>query len=145
MKKDSIILAGNNGLNNIFNLFNENLYDWDYLLNNKLSNSYSTNIKESEKNYQIEFQVPGFKKEDIEINIEDNILKISGNVENSKEDENIKYNRREFYKKSFAKSYHIPDDVNEDSIKAECKDGILTINIDKKELQEPKKKSILIN
>lgn len=89
--------------------------------------------KENEEDYGLSFALPGFKKEDININIEDDILIVSSNVE------------KDDFKQSFENKYQIPEDVDREKINATMEDGILKINIGKyKELPKSNIKKIEI-
>jgi HSP20 family protein len=93
--------------------------------------SPKTKIKENENDYTITLALPGFKKEDVNIKIEDDVLMISSEVE------------KDDYKRSFENSYHIPEDVDVEKIEASMLDGILTITIGKfKELPKTNIKKI---
>ena len=105
--------------------------------NRYLSNLGSTNVQENENEYKVEIQVPGFKKEDITLEVENNYLTISGKVENKKESDN--YKLKEFNRETFYRSFTLPDNIDSDNINAECKDGILTLSIKKKEIVSNKK------
>ena len=87
-------------------------------------------IKETDDNYALSFTLPGFKKEDIDIKIENNNLVISSQVE---EDE---------YKESFENSYIIPEDVDMEKIDASMGDGILTVTVGKYKLPKTNVKKI---
>ncbi|GAB4453679.1 MAG: hypothetical protein OHK0036_16760 [Bacteroidia bacterium] len=93
----------------------------------------SANIKETEDAFQIELGVPGVKKEDIKVDLEDNVLTISSEQKEEKTEEKENYTRREFNYSSFSRSFTLPDIVDAEKITAEYKDGILNINIPKKE------------
>ncbi len=106
----------------------------DDVFNNLAENSLpATNISESENSFGIELSVPGFKKEDIKIEIEKNILKVSAQSEENTEekDENEKVLRREFKTSSFVRSFTIPENVDTESITASQKDGVLQITLPK--------------
>lgn len=99
------------------------------------------NISESKDGYTIEVSAPGFKKEDLDIKIDNGILTITGehNEENNENEGN--YSRKEFCKCSFQRSFTIPDDV-EDGFDAKFENGVLYVSVKKpKELPkvEPKK------
>lgn len=87
-----------------------------------------TNIKELDDKYVIDVQIPGFDKKDINLDLEGNLLKISAEISEEKEDG---YQRREFYKSSFSRSFTLPENVNLNEIEAESKNGILSIFINK--------------
>ena len=100
------------------------------------------NIKELEKEYVIELAVPGYSKKDFELNVEDDTLKISAQKEVKKEETRPEHGRREdgdklihseYYIDSFERSFTLSKNVDVDKIGAAYKDGILTVNIPKKE------------
>ncbi len=99
-------------------------------------------IAETESGFEIEAQLPGIKKEDITVDLENNRLTISGERKFEKEDKTKKYHRVETQYGSFTRSFQLPDSIDQDSIKANFKDGILKISIDKNE--EKAKKQIEI-
>ncbi|HXB41049.1 MAG TPA: Hsp20/alpha crystallin family protein [Bacteroidia bacterium] len=127
---------------------------FDEALNDFLSGSYTArnfftkhaavNIKEDEKNYHLEFAVPGFEKEEFKINFENQLLTISAEKKNEAKEENKNYTRREFAYNSFQRSFTLPESVQENSIKAEYKNGILTVNIPKKEETNKQKREISV-
>lgn len=94
----------------------------------------AVNVKENEKNYSMDVFVPGFQKQDINIELENDIIKISANIEEKNED----YNRKEFSRKSFVRSFTIPEDADMENVSADLKDGILNITINKKSEQDIK-------
>lgn len=113
--------------------------DFEYYLPSTLyKNSGLSNVSENENEYLVELSAPGLKKEDINIEVENNILKISSTVEDSKEEKNEGYYRREFFKSSFERNFALPKDINKDEISANMLDGILNITIPK--IKEEKKK-----
>ncbi|WP_340202679.1 Hsp20/alpha crystallin family protein [Ascidiimonas sp. W6] len=105
----------------------------------------AVNIKESEDHFDLELSVPGFKKDDIHIEVDDNVLTISSTVESSSEnkDEKGNYTRREFSRSSFKRSFTLPETVNEDAINASYEDGILVLTFPKKEEALPKPKRLI--
>lgn len=96
--------------------------------------SPSTNILETNEAFQLQVAIPGVKKEDVKIDLEKNILNISSEKEVEETDnENEKYTRREFAYGTFCRSFTLPDTIDIDNIKAEVKDGILSVTLPKKE------------
>lgn len=95
----------------------------------------AVNIAENKDDFKIEVAAPGLEKKDFNINLDRNVLTISSEKqhETKDEDEDTKYMRREFSYTSFSRSFTLPDSAQEDKIKANHKDGILTITIPKKE------------
>ena len=102
----------------------------------------AVNIKETDKAYVIELAAPGLKKEDFEIELDNNVLTISYKKKEEKEEEDVTYTRREFYFTEFKRAFTLPETANLEKINAEYKDGILTVTIEKKEEAQvkPKKK-----
>jgi len=123
--------------------FARNFFDtnFDYLPN-LTRNGGLSNVSENENEYLVEISAPGLKKEDIKIELENDVLKISSSVEDKKEEKNENYYRREFYKSSFERSFAIPKGVNKDEISATMNDGILIVEIPK--TKEEKKENIKI-
>ncbi|MCA0931877.1 Hsp20/alpha crystallin family protein [Lutimonas saemankumensis] len=105
--------------------------------NNGLSTP-KVNIKENEDAYTLDMAVPGFKKSDFVIDVEDETLSIS--MEASKEEEKTEenYSRKEYGYASFKRSFSLPETVDEEKIEAIYKDGILSLSIPKKEEAKPK-------
>lgn len=99
------------------------------------------NIIDDDKEYVIQVSVPGFKKDDIKIDLENDILMISSTY-NSKVEESNNYYRKEFVKSSFNRSFYIPDDADISNIDAKMEDGILNVVIFKKEIEKENKISI---
>lgn len=99
----------------------------------------ATNIKETNKHFELELRVPGFEKENFDINVDDNRLIISAKHESSSEDtkENEKYTRREFSQTMFSRVFTLPKNVDVEKIAAKYKRGILSIEIPKKEEEKP--------
>ncbi|GAB4512509.1 MAG: Hsp20/alpha crystallin family protein [Allomuricauda sp.] len=97
------------------------------------------NIRETKDAYFVDMAVPGLKKSDFKIDIDNKLLSISTEVEESNEQQEDNYTRREFGYSSFKRSFTLPETVKEDKIKAEYKEGVLSIHLPKKEeaIQKP--------
>ncbi len=95
----------------------------------------ATNVSENEKAFNIELSIPGFSKEDIKIEAEKDILRISAQseIENEEKDENNKILRREFKKSSFTRSFSIPENIDTENISATQVNGILQITLPKQD------------
>jgi len=96
----------------------------------------AVNVKEDTDAYQVEVAVPGMKKEDFKIELDNDLLKISATKETKEEEknENGKYFRREFHYHAFERSFRLPkNQVNGDHIKARYEDGILYLNLPKRD------------
>ena len=98
----------------------------------------SVNIKDKADSFEVDMAVPGFVKDDFEVNVDNHILSISAEHKMEKDEELENYTRREFGYSNFRRSFTLPDTVNAEKIKATYKDGILNIVIPK--LEEAKKK-----
>jgi len=90
------------------------------------------NIIENDKEYRIELAAPGLSKEDMKIDLNDNLLTLSSEKQDVKEESNDEYWKREFGYSSFKRSFTIPETVNTDTITAEYRNGILDVHIPKK-------------
>lgn len=100
---------------------------------NGSSTQPALNIKETDDNFEIELSAPGFGKKDFNVTIEDGFLNITAEKENSEEERNDNYTRREFSYNSFERSLQLPESVKEEEIKAKYNDGILSFKLAKKE------------
>ena len=134
---------GDSLVENLFNGFPFVLADQSPSISQ--TGSVFTNIRETKDAYVLELIVPGFDKNDIKINLEKNILTISGVKKNEVNDENIKLVRTEYQFSSFKRSFTIAKEINEADIEAKYENGVLTLNLPKKvESKElPKNISIL--
>jgi HSP20 family protein len=95
-------------------------------------------ISEDDKEYLVKAELPDIKKEDIKINVHDNVLSISGERKYEKEEKGKKYHRVERAYGSFLRSFTLPDDADAAKISAECKDGMLKVHLPKSEKAKPK-------
>jgi HSP20 family protein len=94
-------------------------------------------VKENQDSYEIEADVPGIKKEEIKVNLDHGILKISGERKKKKEEKGANFLRTEKFYGKFERMMELPENVDEDSIKADYKDGVLHLKISKKTISEP--------
>ena len=101
------------------------------LIKSRISSVPMINVYENDDSFRIEVAVPGMGKEDIKINLENDIIKISAEVENAVENE--KCTKREYSYKSFSRSFNLPESADIEKIDAKSVDGILKIIIKKKE------------
>lgn len=125
-------------LPSIFNDFFDN--EWMAKAN---ATAPAINVIESDKDYKVEVAAPGMTKEDFNIHLsEDNELVITMEKKNEKKEEdkeNKKYLRREFSYSKFQQSLVLPDDVEKDKIGAAVNNGVLTIDLPKRQLEEKAK------
>ena len=117
--------------------------DWFGGLENMRNNVPAVNIKENEKDFELELSVPGRTKEDFSIEIDDNVLSVSAEVKMENETEKESYTRREFAFSSFRRSFTLPKSVDSDKINANYENGILRFMLPKKEEALPKPKRMI--
>lgn len=86
-------------------------------------------VYEDDKNVYVEAEVPGFEKESLNIDLQDDILSISGETNEEKEDKRYLY--RERLKKAFSRQIRMPEEVDKDEVKASYQNGILTVLLPK--------------
>jgi HSP20 family protein len=105
----------------------------------------AVNIKETKDDFQVDVAVPGKSKDDFQIELNNDVLTIASEekMENEHTSEDGKFTRREFSYSSFKRSFHLPDTVEQDKIKASYKDGVLRINVPKKEEVKAKTKRMI--
>jgi HSP20 family protein len=101
--------------------------------------SPAVDIKETQGEYMVTAEVPGIKKEDIHIEVADNLLTIKGERKFEKEEKNESYHRVERSYGTFSRAFTLPTSVKADGIEAKFHDGLLTIRIPKAEEKVPKK------
>ena len=130
-----------NWLPSIFNDFFDN--DWMVRTN---ATAPAINVIENENDYKVEVAAPGMTKEDFNVHLgEDNELVITMEKKNeTKDDSNKKYLRREFSYSKFEQAFVLPDDVEKDKISANVTDGVLTIELPKRTPEEKAKASRVI-
>ena len=115
--------------------FNNDFFEEDSLMP-------AMNVMEHDNDFEIEFAAPGFSKKDFEVSIKDNVLNVCGEKKVEKEEKEEDYTRKEFSYNSFKRSLSLPKSVNADQdVKATYKNGILKLNLHKKEeaKEQPKK------
>ncbi len=127
----------NKSVNNFFDDFiTKDLFDWtDKNFATLGSNLPSVNLKETDTNIEVELAAPGMKREDFKVEIDNDVLMISSEKEEEKEEVRKKdnYIRKEFNYQSFCRTFTLPETANENKIEANYKDGILHVVIGKKE------------
>lgn len=126
---------------NDFDLF-EDMFRDPFFTSNE-SKIMRTDIKEHKDKYVIDIDLPGYKKEDIKLSVDDGYLTVHASMDSENEEkEKGKYVRRERYMGSCSRSFYVGDAVKSEDIKASFKNGTLKIEVpkkeDKKELPEAK-------
>jgi HSP20 family protein len=100
----------------------------------------AVNISEEKNLYQVSLAVPGMKKDDFRIDIDGNMLTISCEKEETKEEKDKKFTRKEYSFSSFSRSFTLPDEVDKSMIEARYEEGLLKIRLPF--LEEVKKPSV---
>lgn len=113
---------------------NDNFFNWP----NELSRGATlprVNITETDGDFTVEMAAPGMKREDFQVELDNDTLTISSHRShsNTTAENNTSYTRREFSYESFKRSFHLPNTVEADKIKAKYQDGMLNLVIPKKE------------
>lgn len=111
----------------------------DVVRSNRDSFVPGIDISETDEQFLISAELPGMKKEDIEISLDNGRLSISGERKFEKEEEGKKFHRVETSYGSFNRSFQLPDNVDEESIEATYENGLLNISINKAEDKVKKK------
>lgn len=105
---------------------------------NHTRSSFPVDIEESENAYHLTAEMPGVKKEDINISVEDGVLKISTETKSEKKKESDGYRYCERHRGSFERTFKLQDDLDSAKISASYEDGLLKLEIPKKEKAKPK-------
>ena len=106
-----------------------------------------TDVRDHEDHYEVEIDLPGFKKDQIQIELHDGTLTITAQkgLEQNEKNSEGKYVRQERYSGMMSRSFYVGENMTEEDIKAKFEDGVLKLNIPKKEEKKlPEKKTIMI-
>lgn len=105
--------------------------------NTPVSGVMKTDVRETESGYELDIDLPGYQKEDVQAKLQDGYMVITANRESEKEeeDQNKNYIRRERYHGTCSRSFYVGEDIKQEDIKARFEDGILKIFVPKKEAQ----------
>ena len=107
-----------------------------------------TDIKETDNSFELDIDLPGYKKEDVNAELKDGYMTITAqkDSQNDQKDKEGNYIRRERFYGSCSRSFYVGKDITEEDIKARFEDGILKVSVPKKEAKEevPQKKFIAI-
>ena len=127
--------------NNSFDLFDD-IFEDDFFprhefFSRKERNLMKTDIKEKDDKYLLDIDLPGFEKENINISLNNGYLTVEAKVnKNEKKDEHEKFVRKERFYGECSRSYYVGDEIKEEDINAEFKNGILKVEIPKKQLEK---------
>jgi HSP20 family molecular chaperone IbpA len=140
-------------------IFGENLFD-DFFedfarpvrrtanFGSSVNGIMKTDVKETDTGYEIDIDLPGYKKEDVKAELNEGYLTINASTQtsNDEKDSDGKYVRRERYSGTCSRSFYVGEDVTQEEIKAKFEDGILKMFVPKKEEKEklPESKYIAI-
>lgn len=127
-----------NGLNKVFENF-PGAFEYPYY--RTVKSVGHVNLSDDEKEYKVEVAAPGFTKEELNIELNNNILTIKGEHAIETKEEKKNYSRHEFSKNSFDRYFRVPSNVSGE-VEAKFENGVLTVGLKKKELppkEEPKK------
>jgi len=103
----------------------------------------AVNVSETDTSYEIEMAVPGMKKEDFNVKIDDGVLTISSERKEERE-EKKNFTRKEFSYRSFNRSFTLPENAKEEEVKARYEDGILKLEILKNKVTVSNAKKIAV-
>jgi HSP20 family protein len=117
------------GFNDVF----ESIFNDTFLNDRMVARVPAVNISESENNYHVELAAPGLKKDDFKLNLDDNTLTISVEQSSDHQDNQKNYSKREYSYSSFVRSFTLPESADDSQIDASYTDGILRIDIAKRE------------
>jgi Molecular chaperone (small heat shock protein) len=117
------------GFNDVF----DSIFNDTFFADRMVAHVPAANISESADHYHVELAAPGLKKEDFKLSLERNVLSVSveQRAEDKQEDRN--YAKREYSYSSFVRSFTLPESADENGIQATYKDGVLAIDIPKRE------------
>jgi HSP20 family protein len=129
-----------NYLPSFFDRFlNNELMDWNHSNFSGTNSSLPmVNVKETADDFVIELAAPGMDKKDFKINFKNNVITISSEKEDKKEEKKENYTRREFSYQSFQRSFTVPENaILSDKIEAKYNNGILHVTLPKREEVKP--------
>jgi HSP20 family protein len=117
------------------NIFDEDLFTG---LSNRTASMPAVNIKEDEKKYSLELAIPGINKNDLKIDMKEDVITISSEMKKESEENSDGYKRKEFSYSAFSRSFYVPENVNKEKIEASYKDGVLYVTLPKEDEQKSK-------
>ena len=120
-------------------IFDDDFFRDDFFDRKERLNLMKTDIREDDKSYLLEVDLPGYSKDDIKIDITDGYLTINAKVEKEDKEDNKNYVRRERFTGEVSRSFYVGEDIKEEEVKASFKNGILTLEVPKLSLEDKKK------
>ena len=108
-------------------------------------NLMKTDVRETENSYELDVDLPGFKKDEVKVELEDGYLTISAakGLDKDEKDKEGKYIRRERYAGAMSRSFYVGEQVHQEDIRAKFEDGILRLSVPKKDAKEVEKKNYI--
>ena len=110
------------------------VYDW----------APAADVSETDGEYLIKAELPEVRKDDLNITVQEGVLTLAGERKAEKREDNEKLHRIERFHGSFSRRFTLPDDADEQGIKAESKDGVLVIHIPKQKVAHPQPRQIQV-
>jgi len=131
-------------MNDFDKMFNTLLNEDDSLHHSNHWNP-SVDIAENETSFSLTADIPGMSKKDVSIEILDGVLTIKGERNDVKQNEDDYFVVKERNSGSFCRSFKLPENVEDENIKASFKNGVLSMSLPKEEVVEPEARTIKIN
>ena len=133
------------------NLFNDDWMDFGFpevdkaLYGKHANNVMKTDVKETDTGYEVDIDLPGFKKDEINAQLDNGYLTISAakGLDKDEKDKKGKYIRKERYAGAMSRSFYVGEGVTQEDIKAKYEDGILRLSIPKKEAKAVENKKYI--
>ena len=110
------------------------VYDW----------APAADVSETDGEYLIKAELPEVRKDDLNITVQEGVLTLAGERKEEKREDNEKVHRIERFRGSFSRRFTLPDDADEQGIKAESRDGVLVIHIPKHKVAQPQPRQIQV-
>jgi HSP20 family protein len=101
-------------------------------------------VSENDAEYVIKAELPEVRKDDVSVTVQDGVLTLAGERKQEKREETEKVHRVERFYGSFARRFALPENADEHGIRAECRDGVISIRIPKQRVVEPQPRQIQI-
>ncbi len=116
------------------------LFDDDFfpVVQSRNTSMPAVNIKEDQKAFTLDLAVPGIDRKDLKIDINEEVITISSEHKEEKNDDKDDFKRREFSYTAFCRSFYLPENVNKEKIEASYKDGILSVVLPKETEEKAK-------
>ena len=133
------------------NLFNDDWMDFGFsevdkaLYGKHANNVMKTDVKETDTGYEVDIDLPGFKKDEINAQLDNGYLTISAakGLDKDEKDKKGKYIRKERYAGAMSRSFYVGEGVTQEDIKAKYEDGILRLSVPKKEAKAVENKKYI--